>query len=283
MKGGMTKGGATKGGATKGGATKGSAMRRGAAKGGAINGGAMNGGAMNGGAMNGGAMNGGAAKGGATKGGATRRATSCGAMTHAGLLALLVSLACGGPETNGGASAAAHDQTVADESTAAESAADESTAAESAAEATPAGADARHADAPAGAEPIARLLRARHREDLPDRDALLAHPEPEASLRWLVEHGDPLVLRVRAASALRFFDGAETLALLRAVFTDAALPGNLRAAAIEGTARFPLDAPHRAELDALAADTDPRVARAARARLANASQPAASAPGPSAP
>ena len=257
------KGGMTKGGATKGGATKGSAMRRGAAKGGAINGGAMNGGAMNGGA----------AKGGATKGGATRRATSCGAMTHAGLLALLVSLACGGPETNGGASAAAHDQNVADEST----------AAESAAEATPAGADARHADAPAGAEPIARLLRARHREDLPDRDALLAHPEPEASLRWLVEHGDPLVLRVRAASALRFFDGAETLALLRAVFTDAALPGNLRAAAIEGTARFPLDAPHRAELDALAADTDPRVARAARARLANASQPTASAPGPSAP
>ncbi len=127
--------------------------------------------------------------------------------------------------------------------------------------------DPRYGDAPPDTEAIARLLRARHTEDLPDRDALLAHTEPEASLRWLVQNGDPLLVRIRAASTLRHFAGSESLSLLRSVFVDEALPGNLRAAAIEGTARFPVDDALRAELEALAGSDDPRIARAAERRL----------------
>ena len=167
-------------------------------------------------------------------------------------LLMLVAVGCGGPETTGSPepSAAATDS--------------DSTLGEP---------DPRYASAPTDTESVARLLRARHREDLPDRDVLLAHAEPEASLRWLVENGDPLLVRVRAASTLRFFDGAETLALLRAVFLDEALPGNLRSAAIEGTVRFPLDETLRAELEALVGADDPRIVHAAETRLTATSAP----------
>lgn len=161
-------------------------------------------------------------------------------------LVLLGALGCGGAETNGTEPSSEPAEPTAP---------------------VPAEPDPRYADAPEGTEAIARLLRARHTEDLPDRDALVAHPEPEASLRWLVTNGDPMLVRVRAASTLRHFDGAETLTLLRSVYVDEAQPGNLRAAAIEGTARFRLDDVLRAELEVAAALDDPRIARAARARL----------------
>ena len=64
--------------------------------------------------------------------------------------------------------------------------------------------DARYAGAPAETSTLVSLLMAHHTEDLPDAKTLHAHSEAEASLLWRADHGDRLVLRVRAIASLRF-------------------------------------------------------------------------------
>lgn len=118
---------------------------------------------------------------------------------------------------------------------------------------------------PADVDAIARLLRARHVEDLPDAEALARYPSAEASLRHLAREGDTMVVRTRALSLLQHFSSEPTGALLAEVVSDGSMHPALRAAAIEGLAGQPLDRqPERLEVVlASLRDKDPRVGLAA--------------------
>ena len=130
--------------------------------------------------------------------------------------------------------------------------------------------DDRYADAPEGTGTIASLLMAHHTEDLPDAETLHAHPEAEASLLWLADHGDRLVLRVRALAALRFFSGPDTRAAVLRFLGDGAAHPTLRAAAATGSGGLALDDELRGALENARASGDRRVELAVDARLARA-------------
>jgi HEAT repeat protein len=120
-------------------------------------------------------------------------------------------------------------------------------------------------ETPADVDAIASLLRARHVKDLPDAEALSRYPTAEASLRYLAETGDTMVVRTRALSLLQYFSSEPTGALLIKMASDKTLHPALRAAAITGLAGQPLDRqPERLEvvIEALR-DEDPRVGVAA--------------------
>lgn len=118
---------------------------------------------------------------------------------------------------------------------------------------------------PADVATLESLLKARHADDLPSAEQLAKYPSAEASLRYLGEHGDTMLVRVRALSLLRHFDSAASGDLLAAIATNAELHPGLRAAAVTGLAGQPLaDQPERlAIVVAALRDADPRVGVAA--------------------
>ncbi len=124
--------------------------------------------------------------------------------------------------------------------------------------------------APASAAALLPLLRARHREDLPDAETLARHRDAAEGLRWLATKGTPLSVRARALSLLRHYPDATTRALLeRSAETGG--HASLRAAALRGLAGFadaPDDALRARLLDALR-DDDPRVVEAAASVMAS--------------
>jgi hypothetical protein len=120
-------------------------------------------------------------------------------------------------------------------------------------------------EVPADVERLTALLKARHAEDLPSADKLAEYPTAEASLRHIAEHGETMVIRVRALSLLRHFDSAASGELLAKVAGDTQLHPALRAAAVTGLAGQALaDQPERlAIVVAALRDDDPRVGLAA--------------------
>lgn len=88
------------------------------------------------------------------------------------------------------------------------------------------------AGAPAGTDDLARQLRARHAEDLPQVDELLKRSHAAESLRYVANHGQLLIERQRALSLLRHFPSPETRALLIRVGGDDEALVPLRAAAL---------------------------------------------------
>lgn len=128
--------------------------------------------------------------------------------------------------------------------------------------------DARFVGAPEGTATIATLLLARHAGDLPDAAALARHPSPEASLVWLAEHGDPLIVRVRALASMRWFAGDAVRAEVLATLRDDTLHPTLRAAAATGSAGLTLDDELSAALQHANETGDPRIAHAVAERLA---------------
>jgi hypothetical protein len=119
--------------------------------------------------------------------------------------------------------------------------------------------------APADLEAIAKLLQARHVEDLPSAEQLARYPSAEASLQQLAQHGESMVVRTRALLLLRHFDSASSGVLLLGIVGDAQAHPALRAAAVTGLAGQPLDErPEQFEMVVAAlADGDPRVGLAA--------------------
>jgi hypothetical protein len=124
--------------------------------------------------------------------------------------------------------------------------------------------------APADVDTIRALLRARHADDLPSAEQLARYPSAEASLRHLAEHGETMVIRVRALALLEHFGSDATGELLLRVVADAQLHPALRAAALTGMAGQPLDDQPERQLAVIAslADPDPRVGIAAVELLA---------------
>ena len=53
---------------------------------------------------------------------------------------------------------------------------------------------------------IRSLLMAHHTEDLPTKEALLAHEDPAGALRWLADHDELVVVRARAEELLLLFE-----------------------------------------------------------------------------
>jgi hypothetical protein len=118
---------------------------------------------------------------------------------------------------------------------------------------------------PADVETLGALLKARHADDLPSPEQLAKYPSAEASLRYLGEHGDTMVVRTRALALLRHFDSAASGDLLATIASDAASHPALRAAAVTGLAGQALaDQPERLAIVVAALhDADQRVGLAA--------------------
>lgn len=93
-------------------------------------------------------------------------------------------------------------------------------------------------EAPEAAAALASLLRARHLEDLPTREVLDRHPEPDVALAWLARHGDSTLVRTRALSLLGLFPERDHGALL-AEHAAADQHPSIRAAALDGLAGYP--------------------------------------------
>ena len=119
--------------------------------------------------------------------------------------------------------------------------------------------------APADLATIRSLLQARHAEDLPSAEQLAHYPSAEASLRYLAEQGETMVLRVRALALLEHYGSDATGELLTRFAADLELHPALRAAALTGMAGQALDdQPERlAVVVAALHDGDPRVGVAA--------------------
>lgn len=114
---------------------------------------------------------------------------------------------------------------------------------------------------PAEHEKLHSLLTARHPEDLPDHDALVANGAP-AGLVWIANNDEMVMMRERALLLLRTFPSDN--ATCRQVFGSDQQP-KLRAAAIRCLAGADLmgDATLRNQLLAAVRDADPRVGTAA--------------------
>lgn len=97
---------------------------------------------------------------------------------------------------------------------------------------------------------LAGQLRAHHTSDLPTPERLAAQPGAADALRWLAEHHELRVVRVRAVALLGAFPDPESEALVRRVLADGATPVSLRAAATRALAGWDLAA--RTDLQALA-------------------------------
>jgi hypothetical protein len=110
-------------------------------------------------------------------------------------------------------------------------------------------------------EAMRALLRARHVEDLPDREHLRRLPHAAAALEQIAASDDLLGTRARALERLGLLGDVAAGPLLAWV-NDAAAPAKLRAAAIEGLHHLDLD-PHPeviTALSAIARGPDPRLA-----------------------
>jgi hypothetical protein len=118
---------------------------------------------------------------------------------------------------------------------------------------------------PADLDTIAKLLQARHVEDLPSAEKLASYPSAEASLQQLAQHGETMLIRTRALLLLRHFDSAATGVLLLDILGDEQAHPALRAAAVSGLAGQPLaDRPEQlAIVVAALAEQDPRIGLAA--------------------
>lgn len=64
------------------------------------------------------------------------------------------------------------------------------------------------AEAPANVDTIRALLGAHHVADLPDGETLAQYETGEESLIWLADHGDTMMVRVRALSLLQHYASA---------------------------------------------------------------------------
>lgn len=121
------------------------------------------------------------------------------------------------------------------------------------------------ADAPAGTEALAARLRARHRSDLPTAEQL-ADATHGARLRWLAEHHPLALVRARALLLLAAHRDARTRALVLRVL-DSTEPVIVRAAALQATDGWRMDAGLARRVRRLAEERDPRLAEPARKRL----------------
>lgn len=132
-------------------------------------------------------------------------------------------------------------------------------------------------DTVAGAEPvppsvdtIRGLLSARHEADVPDAAALAAHPEAEASLRWLAVNAGTSMVRTRALRSLGGFISEASVALLVTRSGDPMVPAAQRLGALEALGAAEAAA-WPAALDALSAalgSDDPRLSERAAESLA---------------
>jgi len=114
------------------------------------------------------------------------------------------------------------------------------------------------------------LLRARHAADLPNKATLDRHQDPGDSLRWLTNHDNSRVIRVRALVLLKHYPSKETRELVLEVARSAAEPSGVRAAALRAMGGFDLaqEVPMREELAARMGSRDPMLAVAAVQTLA---------------
>lgn len=97
---------------------------------------------------------------------------------------------------------------------------------------------------------LAGQLRAHHTSDLPSHESLAAQPGAADALRWLAEHHELRVVRVRAVLLLEAFPDPDSEALVRRLLADGATPVSLQAAATRALAGWDLSA--RTDLQALA-------------------------------
>lgn len=115
---------------------------------------------------------------------------------------------------------------------------------------------------PESVRAIRGLLMAFHAEDLPDAETLHAHDDAEASLIYLSQHAELLLVRARALSSLRFFPTQVSARHLLEVLRAPSTHPKLIAAALHGCERR-----HDEELMSIARDLrahpDPRIRRAA--------------------
>ncbi|MCB9604308.1 MAG: hypothetical protein H6721_15080 [Sandaracinus sp.] len=125
--------------------------------------------------------------------------------------------------------------------------------------------------APAGTETLAMRLQARHPRDVPSAERL-SNDADRVRLRWLAEHHTRPLVRARALLLLASDPSAETRSLVLRVL-DSHAPALVRAAALQATTTWTLDAALRARLERLAHESDPRLQRPARERLATARRP----------
>lgn len=76
------------------------------------------------------------------------------------------------------------------------------------------------------------LYSARHTQDLPTRETIEAHPGGEDAVRWLAQHDDAVVVRVRALASLEMFPNDASEAVVREVLTASDISPTIKAAAL---------------------------------------------------
>lgn len=106
------------------------------------------------------------------------------------------------------------------------------------------------------------VLRARHVEDLPDRQALSRRPHAESELITLALRDPEALVRIRALDRLGMFPTDRARDTLLAVADDARVPVTVRAAAVGALRRQPLERlpDVRAHLTRWVRGADPRLA-----------------------